>query len=294
MKTYSPQGKLHYYIYKLAFESGKVYIGQTKDYEQRIRQHKGVSIGSKIYDNSRINQALRKYEWDKVEKEILCICYAETVDELETDFIKLYKSNNRDYGYNIEVGGKSNKDYIKPVKELTKEKMSEAAKGNGSRSKPVLQFDLDGHFVKEWSSCAEAGRELGLNYKGICSVASGKIIQQKTKTGNITTFRGETAGGFKWRYKDENSVNTQEHIKVSRKKKIIQLDLEGNEIKVWDSIVEASKVLGVSRGGITQAASDKPKKDIRDGKVRFINQVSCGGFKWKYADDGVEDCRLEV
>lgn len=52
-------------------------------------------------------------------------------------------------------------------------------------SKPILQYTLDGVFVKEWDSIRECGRN-GFNSAQICNCCNGKRKQHK---------------GFIWRYK---------------------------------------------------------------------------------------------
>lgn len=53
--------------------------------------------------------------------------------------------------------------------------------------------------------------------------------------------------------------------------KIIQMDMDGNFIKEWNSIKEASCVLGIDNSCITKCCKGKRK--------------SCGGFTWKYSTD---------
>lgn len=57
---------------------------------------------------------------------------------------------------------------------------------NGKLSKPVLQFTLDGEFVREWPSTAECGRN-GFSYQKISLCCLGKKPQYK---------------GYKWKYKE--------------------------------------------------------------------------------------------
>lgn len=61
-----------------------------------------------------------------------------------------------------------------------------AEKNRRNLSKSVLQYDLQGNFIKEWNSTREIERELGINHAGIVL-----CIQDKLKT----------SGGYKWRYK---------------------------------------------------------------------------------------------
>ncbi|HVY01657.1 MAG TPA: NUMOD1 domain-containing DNA-binding protein [Candidatus Nanoarchaeia archaeon] len=42
-------------------------------------------------------------------------------------------------------------------------------------------------------------------------------------------------------------------------KRIVQMDLQGNELKIWDSMIEAAKFFGIKRQTITSCASGKSK-----------------------------------
>jgi len=56
------------------------------------------------------------------------------------------------------------------------------------KRKPILQFDLDGNFIKEWPSIAEAGR--GINR---CRASILRALNNFDKN----------CGDFKWKYKNE-------------------------------------------------------------------------------------------
>lgn len=64
---------------------------------------------------------------------------------------------------------------------------------NGKCAKAVLQYDLEGNFIREWKSAQEVRRELGFN--------SGSI-------GNCCRKlpRYYTAYGYIWRYKEERAA----------------------------------------------------------------------------------------
>ena len=53
-------------------------------------------------------------------------------------------------------------------------------------SKPVLQYTLDGEFVREWESAIQAEREGGFNNTCICQCCLGK---QKTHKGYIWKYK---------------------------------------------------------------------------------------------------------
>lgn len=100
------------YIYKYTFPNGKVYIGQTtKTVEERFQAHvKGCWRACP----QRCDIAIRKYGPENVVVETLeslkCNDYdllIDALDELETYYIRLYKSNFVEYGYNLTIGGRA-------------------------------------------------------------------------------------------------------------------------------------------------------------------------------------------
>ena len=112
----------NYIIYILIFPNGKVYVGQTDDFDRRMNQHKNYSFNKNQNEyNMLIGRAIRKYGWNTVKKEIICTVPEEFVDELETKMIAEYKSADKRFGYNIlEIGG-SRKGF--KHSEETKEKL---------------------------------------------------------------------------------------------------------------------------------------------------------------------------
>lgn len=63
---------------------------------------------------------------------------------------------------------------------------------NGKKSSikcsiPILQFSIDGTFIREWQSMSEVGRQLEISPGNICSCCKGRL---------------KHAGGFVWKYKD--------------------------------------------------------------------------------------------
>ena len=85
-----------------------------------------------------------------------------------------------------DCSGEKNPMFGKHFSEETKRKMRVAkiGKPNLKLSKKVLQFTLDGEFVKEWPSAAECGRN-GFNSSKICLCCQGERKSHK---------------GFKWCY----------------------------------------------------------------------------------------------
>lgn len=76
----------------------------------------------------------------------------------------------------------------KKHKESSKKKMSLSAKNRKKEpaSKIILQFDIEGNFIKEWKNITSAAKALSISVSGITTCAKG---------------RQKTAAGFKWKYK---------------------------------------------------------------------------------------------
>lgn len=111
--------------------------------------------------------------------------------------------------------------------------------------KAVLQYDLDGFFIKEWESAVVASKKLKINHSHIISVC---LNRQGFKT----------AGGYNWTYKDSNIINNKQII-FGHRKPVLQYDLQGNFIKEFKSLTEASILLNISRPGISHAILGKSK-----------------------------------
>ena len=95
--------------------NGKIYIGQTTNLKVRWNKHKNDLIKNK-HINTHLQNAWNKYGENNFEFKIIKECNNDdNLNELETFYIKKYKSNNIKYGYNLTSGGEGYKlnDYVK-------------------------------------------------------------------------------------------------------------------------------------------------------------------------------------
>ncbi len=114
-------------IYKVKNKiTGKVYIGKTiKGFSTRKNQHINDALRGSTYI---FHNALRGYGKDKFEWEILRVVFTHTkLNELEKNYIAEYKSNDKNFGYNMTAGGEGSAGYC-PTEE-TRKKVSESLKG---------------------------------------------------------------------------------------------------------------------------------------------------------------------
>ena len=79
----------------------KIYIGSTKN-SFTIRKNKHLCLLRKnTHYNEHLQNAWNYYKEENFSFEILFICLPEECEKYEGEFIKLYSSHKREYGYNI-------------------------------------------------------------------------------------------------------------------------------------------------------------------------------------------------
>ena len=153
------------------------------------------------------------------------------------------------------------------TKEEKKQRQQQASAEATQKSmgKKVNQFDLNKNYIATYPSLQEASKAVNANNQYyIKSCCEGKVSK---------------AHGFLWQYyKEENIINgipkwdNSIKMKKSQKRKVIQYDLNMNELARYDSISEAAKALGKKKfSGISEVCSGKQK--------------TAGGFIWRYEED---------
>lgn len=232
-------------IYKYTSPSNKCYIGQT--YNEKERRQKFNNIKN-AYGGIKIDNARRKYGPENFTYEILYTIETDDkellMDELNAmEEYYIEKFDSIDSGYNILRGGSSYHDFVY-TKEI-KEKI-----GNAS-SKAIIQYDLEGNYVKSWKSASEAGRVLGIR-----SALISKCCNRKSKHCRNFIFRFV---GDKVLDCEKNPV-----LNVTRNLKIIQIEND-QIINEWKSITSASKELGIER--------HKLKSLLENGDFRYGNSI---------------------
>lgn len=93
-------------IYKITnLKDGKSYVGQSINITKRWNQHKNEY--QKEGGCPVLYVAIRKYKIENFSFEILEECPQELLNEKEIFWIAHYKSNDRDFGYNVLAGGQN-------------------------------------------------------------------------------------------------------------------------------------------------------------------------------------------
>ena len=205
------------YIYKIVNDiNDKVYIGQTKNtISKRWSTHKQMS---KTHPNI-IYKAMRKYGLEHFSIIEIESCDNSLLNEREIYWIAYYDSYNN--GYNMNLGG----NYRNPCESAFKDKILQVydenpnlsyqqiadivgcsitpvsiflntynrpSKYSQHKGRPVLQYDLNGNFIQEFSSANQAAKSLGKSEGGHTSILN--VCKNKPYY--------KTAYGYKWKFKD--------------------------------------------------------------------------------------------
>lgn len=273
------------YIYKITNDfNNKIYIGKTtRSVELRFEEHFKKTSGSNSYiDNDMADKGIEHFSYEILEE-----CPIEILSEREKYWVSFYHSYVKDPlcqgGYNLTPGGdgKSLSDeQLNQIRQLWKQGLSAAEIGrqlnisqstvyhrinqyndfnikeNKIRSnqwcwKSISQYTLDGQYIRDFNSLAQAAREL--------NIASSSEIYQAINNGTI-------CHGYRWTYKGN------ELIIKSNKKQVAQIDLKTKEIiKIYDGAREAGRQIGVDYSGIVKTCNGQQK--------------SCKGYFWRYINE---------
>lgn len=297
--------KGNYCLYKHTNNfTNKVYIGIT------VQEPKKRWLNGKGYkNNDYFNKSIIKYGWGNFSHEILYENLTkEEAEQKEIELIAQYKSNQREYGYNIANGGnhqgkhseetkkklreshigkpawnkglhigvgESNSFYNKKHSEETKRKISLANKG---RKKTLEQIE------KVKNSCKEAWKK---------KIENGYVMSQETKKkisiankGRISTFKGHhhtKEAKEKLRIAHLGKKQSKETIEKTAQKNripILCFDKEMNFINEFDSTATASKELNIYASNITRALKNP--------------NATAKGYKFKYKEKLYEEQRNNV
>ena len=106
MRCYTVKSGI-YYIKNLV--NSKIYIGQTYNLTKRLSIHK-CKLKEGKHENSYLQRSVKKYGITNFEFKILEYVEINKLDEREIYWINYYESTSRSKGYNIEGGGRKNKE----------------------------------------------------------------------------------------------------------------------------------------------------------------------------------------
>ena len=178
----------HHLLTKIHPGNNKIFFAFWAMCTLRTKQQERYIPSSKLYEETRKTRStihsanLKRFhktpEGIRIRKE--AVAKVDQVAKIKktianTDFIK--RTANTDWKART-----ANFNYIEKVTNTDYKAIAEKNK------KPIIQFDKNGTFVKEWSSIKEASEILNISSSNITNCAKG---------------RERSSGGFVWKYKDQ-------------------------------------------------------------------------------------------
>lgn len=181
----------------------KRYIGSSRNIKQRLRTHLSTLIRN-LHHNKHLQNSYNKYGQNSFKMCVLerCEDIRDTILFLEQKYLDLNPEYNKAKVAENNSGWRHTED--------TKSRMSQSHTGkprlvnkstysvpklnintnkiNKNLTVPVIQYDLDGNVIQEYSSISDAARTIQKKREGIRDCCRGRQI---------------SAYGFKWRYKYE-------------------------------------------------------------------------------------------
>lgn len=132
-----------------------------------------------------------------------------------------------------------------------------AEKANDLKRKAILQYDLNGIFIKEWKSINDAARKLKIDKSFIC-----RAIKLKHNYVFNSIFR----------YKTNKTVLKKININFKLKTKgITQYNIYNKKVAEFKSLKEAEEITGISSNSISHCLRKKQK--------------TASGFIWRYKNE---------
>lgn len=250
----------------------KIYIGQTsRKPEIRWGKNGDGYIGCSYFYN-----AIQKYGWNSFEHIILKDGLSqEEANYWEKYYIQIFKSNNRDFGYNIKSGGQGNitKEKLSSVqqkrwkvpgrKEAYSKKMKEYYKNLSKEDFEKIQAKKrgDNHPFSKAVICRETGDRFGSIREA--AVWCGLINSPSNISSQI---RGERKSAGKhpitkeplhW-YFEKDGVENSSKIQKPKKKGAKVQNIETG--KIFNSMVEAGLWAGVKNNRICESCKSNGVK----------------------------------
>lgn len=278
-------------IYKITSPSGRLYVGKTHDLRKRVnaykcdvrKNRKDLKLHNSLRKYGWDAHVLEVIE--EVEDALLDEREIYWIAELDTYCYKNPKGLNMTLGgdgqrstwmHDLErrkkqskvFSGEGNPFYGRRHSKENREYMSKimsernrkkgikipewgAEKGRLKIIKPVVAYNSNGEFIKEYVSATDAAKDLGINRTSINDVLRGKHTN---------------AGGLIFRYKTEGyplkiEVGVIKHKTVKRP----VIGVYAGEVMVFASSAEASSYYGIPKTTINRAAQYNNGKPIRSG-----------------------------
>lgn len=253
-----------YIVYMHTCPNGKKYIGITSQSpERRWQKGKGYAYGSNPY----FYNAIEKYGWENIEHTILFRNLTkEEAEQKEIELIKEHKTSQREYGYNIDLGGSScgkhSEEYKRRMSNMQKEIWA-----NSPERRVALSEMRTGSHLSEESKEKIRKANIGKKYSketiekrrskmvGVKRPQTSERLREAWADG---TFKGNTGG--KGSEKQKQIARKNQVIATNAvKKPVLQFTKDGKFIAEYECGMDAIRAIDKPNAKIAEVCSGKRK-----------------------------------
>lgn len=256
-----------YCVYKHTAPNGKIYIGITGR-DPLKRWAAGYGYETQVY----FWRAIVKYGWVNIKHEILLDNLSkEEAEQKEIEYIQKYKSNDINYGYNIDLGY----DHLNS-KEI-RQKISETKKGKKwserRRLAAIKYFEhLQGRTVYKYNKEGD----LVHTFNNVSSAARDAKISTETLRSRLKSNKKISRYNYYYSYGKFEEMGIPFANGNYVKAPIDMYDMSMNYIKTFNSISDALRFLGHKGSGHIS--------DVCKGK-----RLSFKGYIWRYHNENTDN-----
>ena len=248
--------------YKVYIHENKInhkkYIGITRNEPYKRWGRKGIGYKKNTY----FWNAIRKHGWDNFSHEVWLInLTGNEANEMEKILIKAFKSNQKEFGYNIDKGGA----YTGPTREETREKLSKLNKGKKlseehRRKVSEHHADVSGknnpmYGVHPWSygkGQPVVCLDTGIQYKNVVEAAKALGLKESNIRA-VAAMAQLSTGGFHFVYKKDYNPDKWYNMNRGNNKRIVCTDTG----EIFESIKECAEEFNLDTSSITKVCKNK-------------------------------------
>jgi len=249
-------------IYKITSPSGRIYIGQSVNIDNRISSYKNL----KCKNQTKLYRSLLKYTFENHTFEVIEECSVEILNERERHWQDFYNSGSKK-GLNCKLTKTESKSghYSEEARKRISASITafyQTPEGRESKARGVANTDwaartANFNYVAKSANTNYVARTANTDYTARTANTDYTKINYTARTAN-TDYVARTA-------------NTDYEAKAKKyMKPIVQYERDGTFIKEWSSAKEAGESLQIRSSDITACCKGRQK--------------SSGKFVWKYSE----------
>jgi len=267
-----------YCVYKHTAPSGKVYIGITSK-----RPQTRWANGAGYVGNPHFARAIEKYGWDAITHEVLLAGLTkEEAEAAEVRLIREYRSAERDFGYNIDLGGNA----VGRASEETRAKMSASRKGHPTSIETRAKISESHKGVPATPAQLAAIHARAAQQRG-------KKMPEETKAKISAALSGRERTEAHCRHISEAKIGHS--VSAATRRRISEVKRSATSTARGARNAKSRAVVCVETGAIfstvTAAAQAIAQSHTNLSSCCLGKRKTCGGYHWKYYEEASHvDC----